>query len=351
MKDQILSKIPVDEAPFLMKQVEEYRRADLHGYQIVNNTPLTISAIVKMMPFIKNGFKLKTTTPTFLGRDPEAIRLVQEMGYEFDLGKERFDGADMVLDCCGEMSENSTVKAVAELTKTGADIYRRRELRKPVLSVDDSRVKALETYYGTGDGFIRAFKEFISPNVSRARFLVFGFGKVGKGIVRGLLEAGATCAVVDEREAALRSVTGQEAKKVLSSEIGTISALLKDHDFLITCTGKDHFLSDTPWADEIRRSKVRLINMGAADEFGPRFSEGDVENGKKPINFKLKRPTLLKYLDPVFYAHNSVVALYHDKKLAPGLQALPKELDDRLVAEWHAHWGVDISPFASVCPA
>ena len=72
-----------------------------------------------------------------------------------------------------------------------------------------------------------------------------------------------------ESEAALRSSAGQEAKKVLLSEIGTLSALLKGHDVLITCTGKDHFLSTTPWTDEIRRSQARLINMGAADEFGP----------------------------------------------------------------------------------
>jgi len=351
MKKDMLAGIPTDEAPFLMRQVEEYRRADLHGYTVVNNTPLTMSAIVKMMPFIKNGFKLKTSTPSFLARDPAAIKLVQEMGYEFDLKKERLDGADILLDCCAELSPVSSAKAIAELTRTGVEIYRRQGCRKPVLSVDDSRVKALETYYGTGDGFIRAFKEFISPDVARMRFLIFGFGKVGKGIVRGLEEHSATCTVVDEREQAFRSPVGKGAKRVLASEIRTISGLLKEHDAIVTCTGKNHFLSDTPWADEIAGSRIRLVNMGAEDEFGPRFGEDAVQAGRMPLNHRLKRPTLLKYLDPVFYAHNSVVALYHDKRLAPGLQPLPKEIDDRLVEEWHSIWGMDISQFVSACPA
>lgn len=48
MKAKILSQIPTDEAPFLMKQVEDYRDPGLRGYSVVNNTPLTLSAIVKM---------------------------------------------------------------------------------------------------------------------------------------------------------------------------------------------------------------------------------------------------------------------------------------------------------------
>src|SRR3989339_1033625 len=142
MKNSILSKIPTDEAPFLMRQAEEYRRADLQGYQIINNTPLTISAIVKMIPFIKNGFRLKTSTPSFLGRDPEAIRLIREMGYEFDLNKEHCEGADILLDCCAELSGIKSAKAVAELTKTGVDIYKGKDSFRTILSVDDSRVKA-----------------------------------------------------------------------------------------------------------------------------------------------------------------------------------------------------------------
>ncbi|MBI4670033.1 MAG: NAD-binding protein [Elusimicrobia bacterium] len=350
MKSIILSRIPTDEAPFLMRQVEEYRRIDLRGYSIVNNTPLTISAIVKMMPFIKNDFKLKTTTPSFLGRDTQAIRLIQEMGYEFDQEKQCFAGTDIILDCCAELSGVDCAKAIAELTKTGVDIYRRNKCQKPVLSVDDSRVKALETYYGTSDGFVRAFKEFISPELRGTRFLIFGFGKVGKGIVRGLTEHAAKCTVVDINEKALRSLAGNGVKKILYSEMSSMPGLLNDHDFLVTSTGINHFISTTPWPDEIAGSKIRLINMGAEDEFGPRFVRERVENGKMPLNFKLKRPTLLKYLDPVFYAHNSVVALYHDGKLAPGLQPLPKEIDDWLVSEWHSFWGVNIAEFNLACP-
>jgi len=350
MRSPVLAKIATDEAPFLMRQVGEYGRAGLNGYQLVNNTPLTISAIVKMMPFIENGFQLRTSTPAFLGRDPEAIRLVREMGYDFDENKKRCEGADILLDCCAELKSVKSAKAISELTRTGVNIYEKESLTRPVLSVDDSRVKALETFYGTSDGFIRAYKEFVSPEVRGKSFLLFGFGKVGKGILRGLLEQGAHCTIVDVSEDALGFPFGAEAKRVLTSEIGSIGSLLRGHDVLITATGRDNFLSETPWAQDILSSGIKLMNMGAADEFGPLFGECDVVNGKRPINFQLKRPTLLKYLDPVFYAHNSVVALCHDGKLKPGLQPLPKDLDNWLVKEWHSVWGMDISLFLSICP-
>jgi len=350
MKNSSLAKIATDEAPFLMRQVEEYARTGLNGYQLVNNTPLTISAIVKMMPFIENGFRLRTSTPSFLGRDPEAIRLVQDMGYDFDGNKERCEGADILLDCCAELKDIRSAKAVSELTRTGVNVYEKAGAARPVLSVDDSRVKALETFYGTSDGFIRAYKEFVSPEVRGKRFLLFGFGKVGKGILRGLLEQGAGCTIIDTSEAALNSDFGRDAKRILASEIGDIGPLLRGHDVLVTATGRDNFLSETPWAGEILSSGIKLMNMGAADEFGPLFSADDVVNGKRPINFQLKKPTLLKYLDPVFYAHNSVVDLYHSGKLKPGLQPLPREMDDMLVKEWHSIWNMDISLFLSICP-
>jgi adenosylhomocysteinase len=334
-----------------MRQLEEYSRAGLNGYSLVNNTPLTLSAIVKMLPFIENGFNMRASTPSFLGRDPEAIKLVRDLGYDFDEDKKRCEGADLLLDCCAELKGVKSSKAVSELTRTGVHIYREEKVSVPVLSVDDSRLKALETFYGTSDGFIRAYKEFVSPEIKGKRCLLFGFGKVGKGIVRGLLDEGAVCTVVDTCAAALASPYGAAAKRLLASEIADIKPLLRDNDVLVTATGVDNFLSETPWAGEILASKIKLMNMGAADEFGPKFSEADVINGKKPINFRLKRPTLLKFLDPVFYAHNSLVALYHDGRLKPGLQPVPVEIDERLVKEWHEYWKADISLFNSVCPA
>jgi len=350
MKNTMLDKIATNEAPFLMRQIEEFSRAGLNSYQIVNNTPLTISAIVKMMPFIENSFRLRTSTPVFLGRDPEAIRIITELGYDFDKDKERCEGADILLDCCAELKNIKSAKAVSELTRTGVSIYEKEPVSYPILSVDDSRLKALETFYGTSDGFIRAYKEFVSPEVKGKRFLLFGFGKVGKGIIRGLLEEGASCTIVDIDEKALKSPFGSEAKRLLASEIRSITPLLRDHEVLVTATGKDNFLSETPWAEEILTSGIKLMNMGAADEFGPLFGENQVVNGKKPINFQLKRPTLLKFLDPVFYAHNSVVTLLHDSKLKPGLQPLPMKLDNKLVREWHSIWGMDMSLFLSICP-
>ena len=70
----------------------------------------------------------------------------------------------------------------------------------PVINVDDSNLKKLEGMYGTGESFVRAFKERTGQSIHNQSFMVFGFGKVGRGIVKYLLRETPHITVVDQSE-------------------------------------------------------------------------------------------------------------------------------------------------------
>lgn len=86
-----------------------------------------------------------------------------------------------------------------------------------------------------------------------------------------------------------------------------------------------------------------LANMGMKDEFGPLFKSEEVLFNKVPINFSLVEPTKMRYLDPIFYAHNYGVEHILSNKLPAGYHSFPKEVDDAIVDEWETIFEEDVS--------
>ena len=66
-----------------------------------------------------------------------------------------------------------------------------------IISIDESKVKLLEDYYGTADGFIRAIKENICADIKDKQFIIVGYGKIGKGIARRLNQGKAAITAID----------------------------------------------------------------------------------------------------------------------------------------------------------
>jgi adenosylhomocysteinase len=86
-------------------------------------------------------------------------------------------------------------------------------------------------------------------------------------------------------------------------------------------------------------SDVYLLNMGAEDEYGDKFSSERVFANKAPINFLLDAPTLIHYIDPIFFAHNKVcLNLLNSDQI--GYSPLPSELDIPLINKWSKIHGV-----------
>ena len=86
-----------------------------------------------------------------------------------------------------------------------------------------------------------------------------------------------------------------------------------------------------------------LANMGTDDEFGDNFRNSDVLCNKTPINFSMEMPTSHRYLDPVFYAHNSIIDLLLSDKFTKGFHGLPHDFDKSIVNRWLQLYEEDVS--------
>lgn len=47
-----------------------------------------------------------------------------------------------------------------------------------------------------------------------------------------------------------------------------------------------------------------------------------------------KEPTRLKYLDPIFYAHNLGAALLLTENFAPGYYPFPEQISEKIIKVW-----------------
>lgn len=101
-------------------------------------------------------------------------------------------------------------------------------------------------------------------------------------------------------------------------------------DIIATATGKKSIMNSYPlsWFE----NKI-LVNLGVYDEFGPSFKEDQVLNNKKALNFVLKDPTPMKYIDPEFWIHN-YAALLLNNNLSHEVHNIPEDLDKKIIAQW-----------------
>lgn len=86
------------------------------------------------------------------------------------------------------------------------------------------------------------------------------------------------------------------------------------------------------------------MNIGAEDEFGHLFNDGDVLNEKQPINFATAHPTQMRYLDPSFYLHNLGIQIIVDRQLSPGYHITPQDVDHDILEKWSRFYNEDLQP-------
>lgn len=83
------------------------------------------------------------------------------------------------------------------------------------------------------------------------------------------------------------------------------------------------------------------------DEFGPQFDEHEVLNNKKPINFVLKDPTPIKYIDPEFYIHNLAALTLLQQHISSGVHSISSELDQQMIQDWCVFHGCSLATINS----
>ena len=335
--------------PFLTKQKREWSSTrPLEGIRILHNVPITRETLLKLEPLLVAGADLTVTHVVLPGLLPrnDCLDILHQSGIDTELDHGLLSGHyDIALDCCAQipaMSGVSIGRGYVELTQSGTAGYRALDTALPVYSLDESRLKCLEAMFGTGEACRRAIKQFVTTDVSDKTFVLFGFGKVGYGIARYLSNDGARIIVCDKDLSVLERAraTGYEtlAPKPYTSLAHAVHAAFA----VITATGEEGFFEKLFRPDEIGPS-VRLINMGADDEYGVSYPPSRIEGEKAPLNFLLDAPTTIHFIDPVFAAHNAC-CLDILKGRDSGYCALPARLDLPWIEEWSRLHGIDVSP-------
>lgn len=337
-----------DVAPFMHNMLAHYQDTQPYkGFSIVHNVPLTQTTLMKIACLKAAGAELVVTNPSFMQEDSDTIKVLEHEQIPYvplELVKGKFD---FLLDCGAELVENCHAnKGIVELTRTGAMRYQQHtEFHVPIVSVDDTRLKCLETCLGTGEGVYRAITQIAETDLTNKNVLIFGFGKVGIGIAYYFSKITPNIIVAEADSERLKLIEQRGYQSIDARNAQEVEQAAEKSDLIVTATGLKDIISNN-YHPQAFKGKL-LANAGAEDEFGFAFESKDVLADKKPVNFILKEPTLMEFLDPIFYAHNIAIDDALNNKQT-GFRALYKTTDEAIVADWAKHHGWTLEKLNSI---
>ena len=349
---QRFNRAYVGDYPFLRRLSQEWvQRRPLSGLSVLHNLAITRETMVKLESLLLGGAEVTVTHLALPGLQPrqDCLAVLREAGVAVELEHGRIAGRfDFALDCCAQipaMANVEIVRGYVELTQSGNAIYKALDTTLPVYSVDESRLKRLEGMFGTGEACVRAIRQFIATDLDGKTFVLLGFGKVGHGIAKHLLRAGAKVTVADSDPAARERARRAGHAALDPDDRAALRSAVNASFGVITATGSEGLMGRLLRPDEID-PRVHLINMGADDEYGPDFPAARIVGEKAPINFLLDAPTAMYFIDPIFAAHKRC-CLDILTAQAGGFQPLPADMDLPWIEEWSRRYDVDVTDIFS----
>jgi adenosylhomocysteinase len=268
------------------------------------------------------------------------IHELQRAGVEVLAPEQAVQAGDFFLDVNAVLGRLRLPRAAAEATRTGVQHY--TGLLCPVVSADDSRAKRIEGFFGTGDGFLRAWRAFFPDRPGAGlRVIQFGYGKIGRGVAHRLRAADMIVTIVEASPLALARARQEGFPAVEAVPEEDLRAALAEADIVISVTGiPDQLSREIPEA-WVRAARPVLVNMGAQDEFGPSFRDDEIAGGRLvPFNFHLDQPTRNRYVDPALAAHLMAMeaVVLRPESFPAGIHPLPSEMDEWLIRTWRSEW-------------
>ena len=311
---------PVRDYPALAAQAKHWREErPLESLRVLCGTPLFLNTLAQYAALLEGGADITVVYSDELGYDPAIPDFLAGIGLKLRHGPNEAEASgpfDAVLDCSALNRGVFSRFGYCELTRSGVHVYESDPPDKPVFAADSGRIKSIETVLGTGEGCLRGLR-YIGVDPAGKTVLLFGHGRVGRGIEYALAHSGATVRIVDPAQ-------GRVFKP----------ALLNGADLVIAATGVRDALA--PFAQLLLDSGALLVNMGADDEFGPGVPPDRAVNGKRPVNFMLPEPTSTRYIDPTLALHNAgILELMHANGKS-GIITPPDELEDAILADVRA---------------
>lgn len=285
----------------------------LAGLTVLDATPLFRNTLLKHACLRSAGAEVWVGYGRTMPHDPAVAVHLADFGLRVPDATRLAQGFDVVLDCAGAFADVPIRLGRAELTRSGAARY--AHCPDPVFLADAGRIKTFETALGTGDGLVRGLAHVGFGPLRGKRAIVFGCGKVGRGILFRLMREGAETIAVDCAD--VRPPRGTAL--VPLSDRAAVERLLAHADVVVTATGVRHALAGKVSPAALIRSPAALANMGVEDEFGPDVPAARVLNRKAPLNFLLGDPTQMRYIDPTMALHNAAVGHLLAGHLTPGL--------------------------------
>ena len=309
------------EYPALAAQTREWREArPLQGIRILDATPLFANTLLKFVPLLAAGCKLTAAIHDAIPYDPVMPPLLEKWGVPV-VRNARSGEYDCILDCGGVHAGLDPVYGFGELTRSG--FYHYQKASKPVILVDDSRIKAIETCLGTGDGFLRGMKELGYTDFAGRKILIFGYGKVGRGIAYYSAREGAEVTVVDIPETKVQN----NIRLVSRFDREAVLEAVRNAWCVVTATGIRNAMDGNGAAEILRNGPQLVAAMGIENEWGDSLVPERILNRNVPLNFLLKEPTRLRYIDPTMALSNAAAAELLKGGLPAGIQKIAPEIE------------------------
>jgi len=245
---------------------------------------------------------------------------------------------DLFFDVGAVLGRQRVPDAAAEVTRTGVLHY--RSIPCPVVSADDCRAKRIEGFFGTGEAFLRAWQHFNPDDpLPGKRLVVFGFGKIGRGVAHRTRGAGIQVTVIDLNPRACLRAQAEGFAALLASDGRRLRRALAQAEVVVAVTGRPGGIGHTVPAEWLRAAHPVLVNLGAEDEYGPQFADEEILGGRSiPLNFHLEEPTLNRYVDPPLAAHVLALEAVISQTPSRGIHPLPKAMDEWILRTWRAAW-------------
>lgn len=314
------------EFPALAKQSERWKLTrPLAGRRIYDATPVFRNTLVKYYALQCAGAEVTAAVGANLPCDKDICRMLKDFNIRLADAAANTETYDVVADCAGTSRHVSGICGYVELTRSGLDYY--ENWRQPVFSADSGVLKKLETVLGTGEGFLRAMRQLGYHDFCNRNVVIFGGGKVGRGVALYAQRAGARVTVIDLQEVDLP----ENIVFVNGNDPAAVQQKIAAAWCIVSVTGRAGALAS--WSRSLNDSAALIANMGVEDEFGSMLPESRVLNRKQPLNFILEEPTMIKYIDATMALNNYGIGKVISGTLAPGINFPEAELERSIVAD------------------
>lgn len=303
----------------------------LAGLTVIDATPIFCNTLTKYQALLAAGAQLKVGLSNVMPADPDIVHFLKnEANIEVIEEKDGPFTADLILDCAASFITSTARIGCVELTRSGVSHY--NHYTKPVFVADAGRIKRIETCLGTGESFYRAMDQLGYSQWEGKRLVIFGSGKVGTGLIRFAHKKGAKISVVTDPKTIspqLKALT--DVDFIRFNDSSRIQEAVTKAYAVVTATGIAGAATAFCPAEVFTNSQALLANMGVEDEYGAAVSSHRVLEEKRPLNFILKEPTLIAYIDATLALHNAGAVYLAQHPHAQGLIDPPAQLEEELL--------------------